>query len=76
MAPRLRMVRERLEIERTRDDSAIALLNEIQGIARRLVAAGDGLQRRSGRSGSGRRALCREARNATATSPSHLSRST
>ena len=43
VAEGLRMVRERLEIERNRDDSAAPLLNEIQGIARRLTAAGDSL---------------------------------
>ena len=43
VADGLRMVRERLEIERNRDDSAAPLLNEIQGIARRLTAAGDSL---------------------------------
>ena len=40
----LRMVRERLETERTRDDATVALLNEIQGVARRLTMAGDALQ--------------------------------
>ena len=41
----LRMVRDRLETERTRDDASTALLNEIQGVTRRLTAAGDALQR-------------------------------
>ena len=40
----LRMVRERLETERSRDDATAMLLNEIQGVARRLTAAGDALQ--------------------------------
>ena len=40
----LRMVRERLETERNRDDAATALLNEIQGVTRRLTAAADALQ--------------------------------
>ena len=40
----LRMVRERIETERSRDDATSALINEIQGVARRLTAAGDALQ--------------------------------
>ena len=41
----LRMVRERLETERTRDDATIAFLNEIQGVTRRLTMSGDALER-------------------------------
>ena len=40
----LRMVRERIETEITRDDATIALLNEIQGVARRLTMSGDALK--------------------------------
>ncbi len=45
VADGLRMVRERLETERSRDDTSTALLNEIQAISRRLGSAGDGLLR-------------------------------
>ena len=41
----LRMVRERLETERTRDDATVAFLNEIQGVTRRLTMSGDALER-------------------------------
>ena len=40
----LRMVRERLETERNRDDSTGAFLNEIQGVTRRLTMSGDALE--------------------------------
>jgi ATP-dependent DNA helicase DinG len=45
VADGLRMVRDRLDVERARDDAATALLNEIGGVARRLAVAGDALQR-------------------------------
>jgi ATP-dependent DNA helicase DinG len=45
IADGLRMVRERLDIERTREDESMGRLNDSQGIAGRLAAAGDGLQR-------------------------------
>ena len=41
----LRMVRERLELDKGADDSVALMLNEIGGVARRLAAAGDALQR-------------------------------
>jgi ATP-dependent DNA helicase DinG len=39
----LRMVRERMATDESLDDSVPQLLNEIQGVARRLTAAGDAL---------------------------------
>ena len=40
----LRVVRERLETERARDEATTAFLNEIQGVTRRLTLAGDALE--------------------------------
>ncbi|HEX5830902.1 MAG TPA: helicase C-terminal domain-containing protein [Gemmatimonadaceae bacterium] len=41
----LRMVRERLETSRSREEELAPLLNELRGVARRLQGMGDGLQR-------------------------------
>ena len=40
----LRLVRERLETEKKRDDAVAPLLNEMKGVAKRLQSSGDGLQ--------------------------------
>lgn len=41
----LRLVRERLETDRRREEELAPLLGELRGVARRLAAAGDALQR-------------------------------
>ena len=40
----LRLVRERLETEKKRDDAVAPLLNEMKGVAKRLQSSSDGLQ--------------------------------